>query len=1062
MKKKLMYLLLVLASYLPLAGMAQSRQITGTVVDEKGNPVPNATVRQVGVDNAAVAAEDGSFSIMVSGSNASLEVSAVNYAITKVLVGSQSMIQVTLTESVGNRMDEVIVVAYGTAKKSNYTGAATNVNADKIKDIPLTSFENALNGRVPGLQVTQASGQAGSVPSIRIRGIGSMNASNDPLYVVDGVPIVSGSAGQMGDYLFTSNNIMANINPDDIESVTVLKDAAAASLYGSRAANGVIIITTKKGKTGDPSISFKTSHGFSPAWATDNYEAADVQAQVNMLYQIFYDYNITGGRDDAYATSNSLSRLNTKFNKHGYFFETAGTGKYQNVNIKGMTDGKVNREGQYFNWDDVLFRTGYYTTNDLAVSGGTDKTKYYTSLSYTKDKSRIAINDFERIAGRLNVSQKIGKLLELASNIGISKDDKSGFNDTRNTGGNYLLQSRNLLWPLYWPTDYKTGLPFTDRFGSLAQNNVYYDNEWNNSAGTLNVSVTEALSLFITSGLTAKTIFSYNNSQVKEHLYYSARHFNGANTTGAVHELTTNYNKMVSSTTLNYDKAFGAHNIGLLAGYEAEKNITDFMRSSGTNLPSSVSPTVVTAGQTNASAYSWGYNMQSVLSRAEYNYAERYFLSASFRRDGNSRFGPANRWASFWSVGGAWNIAKEAFLSDNAVISDLRLRGSYGINATLPTANYGWRTLTGFTDKYMEQPGGSIISIADENLTWETNYNTNLALEFGFADHRIMGSVEYFNRNSKDLLQDVPISMVTGFPSTLRNVGEINNRGVEMNIGVDIIRKNDLRWNVGFNATALKSKVVKLYAQAGAQKGQDIIWNDPTGGDARAQFIYREGESTLAFYGYEWAGVNPENGQNVWYVNDETNAAAGDFEFNGRGATYSYSKANRKIIGTGIPDLYGGVSSDLEWKGFALNLNFIYKLGGKLYDGAYKDMADDGYYWERIRSEDYYRNMWTDGNKSGSLPRLSGSDLTDPMQYSTRQMHDATFLRLKNATLAYRLPKQLSGKISASNMRVFFNATNLLTFARYKIADPEVNQYSTRGWETPFAKTYTFGLEVSF
>lgn len=1049
--------------FFPVLAFSQTRQITGTVVNQQEAPIPGATVQQVGTNNVVAADENGQFSITVSGSSVVLQVSAVDYTTTTVTVGSRSLLKVVLVESAKTQMDEVFVVAYGTAKRSTFTGSAVNVTAEKIKDYPLTSFENALNGKVPGLQVTQSSGQAGTAPVIRIRGIGSMNASNSPLFVVDGVPVVSGAVGQMGDYIYTSNNnALSSINPDDIESVTVLKDAAAASLYGSRAANGVVIITTKKGKSGKPTISFKTSHGFSPSWATDNYEAADVQAQVNMLYQVFFDYNITGGRDEAYATNDALSRLNSRFNKHGYYFETAGPGRYQNVMIKGMTDGLENREGKYFDWEKALFRTGYYTTNDLSVSGGNDKTTYYSSLSFTQDKSRIRVNEFQRIGGRLNVSQKIGRLLELSSNIGISKDDVSGYNDTRNTTANYFMQTRNLLWPLYWPTDYKSGLPFTDRFGSLAQNNLFYDNEWDNTSGKLNVSVVEALSVYILPGLTGKTIFSYNNSNVREHIYYSAVHYNGVNTNGSVNEMSTTYNKMVSSTTLNYNKSFNEHHLDVLAGYEAEKNVTDYMRSSGTNLPSSTLPTVVTAGQTTANAYSWGYNMQSVLSRAEYNYAERYFLSASFRRDGSSRFGPANRWANFWSVGAAWNIAKESFLSNNKIINDLRLRGSYGINGTVPSANYGWRTLTSFTDRYMELPGGSIVSIGDENLTWETNYNTDIALEFGLLNHRLTGSIEFFNRNSKDLLQDVPISMVTGFGSTLRNIGEINNRGWEFALGADIVRNADWRWNVGLNATTLKSKVVKLYKQPGADKGQDIIWNDPTGGDARAQFIYREGESTLAFYGYEWAGVDPENGRNVWYVNDPNNPTAGDFVFNGRGATYSYSKANRIIIGSGIPDLFGGITSDLEWKGLSLNLNFIYKLGGKLYDGAYKDVADDGYYWERIRSEIYYKNMWIHDNKSGTMPMLSGSDLTDPMQYSTRQLHDATFLRLKNLTLAYRLPKQWINKISANNLRVFFNATNLLTFSKYKIADPEVNNYATRGWETPFTKTYTFGLEVSF
>lgn len=1062
MKGKILTIFFALLFHYPLVLLAQTRQVTGTVKNTRGEPVPNATVSQKGTTNATVAGEDGRFSLTAAGANIVLSVSAVNYQDVEVNAGAQTVVDIILPEGGSTKMDEVFVVAYGVAKKSTYTGAATVVNANQIKDPPNISFEAALNGRVAGLQVTQSSGQTGSTPSLRIRGIGSMNASNDPLYVVDGVPVTSGSGGQMGDYLLTSNNIMANINPDDIESITVLKDAAAASLYGSRAANGVVIITTKRGKIGAPVISFKSSLGITPTWATDNYEAAGIQEQVNMLYQVFYDLNITGGKTPEAANTDALARLNTRFNRHGYKFETSSTDRYQNVAIKGMTDGIVNREGQYFDWNDVLFRTGFFNTNDLSVSGGTDKTRYYSSLSYTKDKSRIAVNEFQRIAGRLNFSQKIGKLLEFSSNIGIAKDDKSGFNDTRNTGTNYLYQSRNLLWPLYWPTDYKTGLPFTTRFGSLAYNNQFYDNEWDNTAGTLNVSAVEALTLNLARGLTAKTIFSYNNSQVKEHLYFSALHFNGQNTNGAVHEITTNYNKMVSSTTLNYNKSFGMHNIGVLAGYEAEKNVTDFMRSSGTNLPSSSLPTVNTAGQTNANAFSWGNNMQSVLSKAEYNFEEKYFLSASFRRDGSSRIGPGERWANFWSLGGAWSIHKETFLENNKVLSELRLRGSYGTNGTLPTDNFGWRTLTGFTNKYMEQPGGSIITIADPNLQWESNYNTNIALEFGLLQQRVTGSAEFFNRNSRSLLQNVPVSMVTGFLNTLRNVGEINNRGLEMNIGADIVRTKDWRWNLSLNGTILRSVVTKLYKQAGAAAGQDIIWNDPTGGDARAQFIYREGESTLAFYGYEWAGVNPENGKNVWYVNDANDPNAGDFNFNGRGATYSYSKANRIIIGNGIPKLYGGVNTDLEWNGISLNLNFIYKIGGQLYDGAYKDVADDGYYWERIRSEIYYGNMWTDNNKNGTQPQLSGNDLTDPMQYSTRQLHNASFLRLKNATLAYRLPRTLLDGIGVSNARVFFNGTNLLTAAKYKIADPEVNQYATRGWETPFAKTYTFGIEVSF
>ncbi len=1061
MKKRLLLLLVVLVSCSQML-FAQGREIQGKVTasDDAGG-LPGVSVQIKGTSSGTTTDMNGNYRIRVSSPDAVLVFRFIGYQSREITVNAQSTINVTLNPD-ARALDEVMVVAYGTAKKGTYTGSASVIRQEDLKYAPNASFENALNGKAAGVQVTASSGQAGSTPSIRIRGIGSMNASNEPLYVIDGVPMVSGNAGQMSDYTYATNNVMSTINPADIESISILKDAAASSLYGSRAANGVVLITTKKGKTGKSSVNFKTSIGLTPSWATDNYEAGSVQEQTNMLYRIFHDVRTSAGQSEAAGNTYALTQLNNRFNKHGYKFTTNGTGLGENVIISGMTDGIENREGKYFDWEDALFRTAVYQTNDLSVSGGDDKTTYYTSLSYTKDESRININSFDRISGRVNLGQKVGRFVELNSNVNIARTGQTGFNDTRNTGSNYFMQSRNLLWPFYWPTDYKTGQPFTARYGSLAQNNLYYDNEWENSSITRRLTASETVTIKFLPELNFRSVFSYDNSQVKDHIYYSPNHFNASNTRGAVHEMTTNTNKLVSSSTLNYNKEFGKHTIGLLAGFEAEKNLTDFHRSSGTDLPSSALHTVATAGLLTASGYEWGNNLLSGLSRAEYNYNQKYFASASYRRDGSSRLGPDTRWGDFWSVAGAWSISNEPFMQNLLAVSNLRLRASYGTNGTLPSSNYGWRSLTSYGSKYMGQAGGGIATIADPNLTWETSYSTNLALEFGLFNQRISGSVEYFNRDSKDLLQNVPISLVTGFSSTLKNVGEINNRGIELELGGDIIRKDGLRWSANFNASFIDSKVTKLYKSEGQAAGQDIIWYDPTGGDARAQFIYREGESTLSFYGYEWAGVDPANGKNVWYVNAPGNAAAGDFQFNGRGATYSYSNANFTMLGTAMPDFYGGLNSDLEYRGLSLALNFNYKVGGSLYDGAFKDVADDGYYWERIRAQDYYDNMWTPQNTSGTLPKLDGNDLTDAMQYSSRQLHDASFMRLKNVTIGYRLPKSVASRIKVSNARVYVNGTNLLTFSKYKTADPEVNTYGTRGWETPFGKTYTMGLELSF
>jgi len=1053
MKKLLLFFCYLLTCLTVFA--QSSRRVTGVVTTASdGATLPAVSVKIKGLNQGTTTDSKGQYILENVPADATLIFSSIGYKTLEMPTGNQAVVNAVL-EAGDQALDEVMVVAYGTAKRSTYTGSASTVNPNDFKNNPIVSPENGLNGRVAGLQVTNSSGQAGAMPSIRIRGIGSMNASNDPLYVIDGVPVVSGNQGQMSDYLYTANNVMSTLNPEDIESMTVLKDAAASSLYGSRAANGVIIINTKKGKIGKPVINLKSAVGFTPSWATDNYEAAGVQDQVNMLYQVFHDYRTANGDSEADANAQALNMLNSRFNKHGYYFETNGTGLYENVMIKGMTDGIVNREGQYYDWEKALFRTGVYQTNDLSVSGGTDLTKYYSSLSYTKDQNRIKVNDYDRISGRVNLSQKVGKHVDFISNVGISHNAQSGYNDTRNLGGNYFLQTRNLLWPLYWPTDYKTGEPFTARYGSYAYNAEYYDNEWENSTKTLRVSANETVDVTILPELHVKSVFSFDNTEIKDHLYYSANHYNASTTNGSVSEMSTNIKKLVSSTTVNYNKTFGLHGLSLLAGFEAEKNQTDFQRATGTDLPSSALHTVATAGTLTANAYSWGYNMMSVLSRAEYSYNQKYNLSASFRRDGSSRLGPAPRWGNFWSVGAGWQVNQEAFMQNLDYISNLRLRASYGVNGTLPTDNYGWRSLATYTNRYMESAGGAISTLGNADLTWETNYTMNLALEFGLFN-RLTGTVEYFNRDSKNLLQNVPISTVTGFSSTLMNVGEINNHGIEVELGYDIIRSGEWRWNASVNAAFTKSKVTKLYG------GQDIIWYDPTGGDARAQYVYREGESTLSFYGYEWAGVDPENGQNVWYVNDPGDATAGDFEYNGRGATYDYGNANYTVLGSAIPTVYGGLNSTVSYKGFTLGLNFIYKLGGQLYDGAYKDVADDGYYWERIRSQYYLDNMWTPSNTSGTLPRLQGVDLTDAMQPSSRQMHSASFLRLKNVNLAYQLPNQLTNKVGISRASVYFNGSNLLTFSKYKIADPEVNQYGTRGWETPIGKIYTFGVELSF
>ncbi len=1028
------------------AGMAQTR-VTGTVTaSEDGSPIPYAVVllkgsRGVGTNTDA----DGRYALSDIPSDAVLIFSYVGYKTQEIPVSGRTVVNVEMvTDALA--LDEVIVVAYGTSTRGSFTGAASVVKADAIRDVPTLSFENAMGGKIAGLQITTLSGQAGSTSSIRVRGLGSMNASNEPLYVVDGVPVISGNVSQMGNY--TTSNVMNTINPSDIESITVLKDAAASSLYGSRAANGVIVITTKQGKQGKPVVNFKASVGITPSFATDNYEAASTEQQVELYYENFWNAGVYY-EGDTYeeASAGALAQLNKRFNKHGYIF-TAPDHTINSLTIGGE------RAGQYFDWEDVLFRTAVFQSYDLSVSGGTETSSYYTSFSYTNDLGRSVINQFDRITGRLNFNQKIGKFIEFTTNISVSSSGKEGFNDTRALGNNYFLQSRNLLWGLYWPTDYVTGDPWTARYGSYAYNPVYYNTQWENWSKTQRVFANETLLIKILPELNLRSIFSFDNTQTFDHLYYSALHFSGSSVSGSVTENSTKINELVSSTTLNYEKTFGAvHTVSALVGWEVAHNNTDYLRANGTNLPTSALHTVATAGKLDANAYYWGNTMASMLSRAEYNYDNRYYASASFRRDGSSRLGPESRWGNFWSVAGSWRIDREAFMQDVPMISSLRLRASYGVNGTLPTSNYGWRSLTSYASKYMEQPGGGVSTIADANLSWETSYTYNLALEFGILGQRLIGSVEYFNRDSKNLLQDVPISTVTGFSSTLKNVGEINNKGVEIELSGEILKIGGFTWNAGLTASHIKSTVTKLYG------GQNIIWFEPTGGDNRTKFIYKEGESTLAIYGREWAGVERETGVNVWFLNNDVTP---DLTIDGRPATYDYRKATEVILGDAHPKLFGGFNTDFGWKGISLNLNFMYKLGGKTYDAPGRDINDDGYYWERIMSLDAYENRWTPENKDAIYPQRVAVDFEDVNQKSSRHMHPADFTRLKSITLGYSLPADLLRKVKVSGARIYFNGANLWTLAAYKVYDPEVNEYGSRGWEMPIGKTYTFGIEASF
>jgi TonB-linked SusC/RagA family outer membrane protein len=1053
-------LIFALAALFCQTTIAQTK-ITGTVTSSQdGTPVQSAIIIVKGNNSQFTTTDnDGKFVLNNVAGDAVLVVNSQGFVTQEVSLDNRTTVNIILASET-KQLDEVMVVAYGTSTKGTFTGSASVVSSDKLKDIPITSFESALAGKVPGMQITGNSAQAGSAVNVRIRGTGSMNATNEPLYVIDGIPAISGDQSQLGGFIFTTSNVMSTLNPNDIESITVLKDAAASALYGSRAANGVVVITTKKGKAGKAKVNLKSSISLTPQFATNNWETATPEQILEMYYELFWNGRKQAGKTDHYADSVALRQMNNRFNKHGYSFSTTDE-TVKTLKVTALTDGKETRADAngnpiYYDWEKALFRTGVFQNVDLSISGGTENTSVYSSVGYTKDKGRTDLNEFSRLSGRVNVTQKVGKIAELATIAGFSSTDKIGFNDSRHLRVNSFYLTRNLLWPLYWPTDYKTGLPWTAAYGSSARNVLYYNNTWDNSSKTARVSASEALTVKFMSSLSLKSILSYDYTSVQDHLYYSALHYDYTASNGSITEMRTNIAKLVSSTTLNFHKTFAEKNeVSALAGFEAEKNNTDFTRANGTQLATSTLHTLSTAGSTTSSGYQWGSTMASMLSRVEYNYDQKYFLSGSFRRDGSSQFGPDNRWGNFWSVSGAWSIHKETFMENLAdMVNNLRLRLAYGVNGTTPSSYYGWRSLSSYGAKYMEKPGGGLANIGNDQLTWENNYTTDIGLDFGLFKNRLHGTIDYFNRNSKNLLMDAQVSRVTGFLSTLKNVGEMNNKGLEVEIGGDIVRTKDITWDASVSASFIKTKITKLYG------GANIIYVPGYESGDYVRYIYKEGYSNLTLYGREWAGVDQTNGKNVWYTNNDKN----DPSITGfkKNVSYNLTDADQIPLADMNPKAYGGINTSVSWKNITLGLNFIYKIGGHVYDQMSRDVNDDGYYWERIMAADTYDGRWTYYNQSGRYPLRVDNDLEDAMGSSSRHLNPADFLRLRTVSLSYSIPQMLVKKVGVNNARIYFNGTNLLTFSKFKLYDPEVPYYAMRGWELPIGKTFTFGIDLGF
>ena len=991
----------------------QQHQLKGVVTDEQGEPIIGAHVLLKGAHTGVLTDQDGRFSIEAPHSSATIVVTYVGYMRQEVKVSSSQPARIVLKMD-SNLTEEVVITGYGTFKKSAYAGSASSVKADRIADVPAVSFQDLLQGNAPGVQFSASSGQPGAASSINIRGMGSFNASNSPLYVIDGVPVISGSINAI-----TSDaglDIMSTINSSDIENITIIKDAAAASLYGSRAANGVVLITTKKGRNAKAQISLRADWGFSD-FAMDYRPVMDGAERRETIYNGLVTGQLRKGKSNEEARAYADKTIDD----------------YAPIPWCG-----------YVNWDDILFQKGSHETYEASLTGGTDRLKYYSSIAYLKQEGIGIKSGLERISGRLNVDFQATKQLKLGANLLFATVNQ----DVYSEGTSYtspFYASRNAVVPndaVYnedgsWNRDFiRNG----DRNPLLAATYDYQREYVHRSFNTLfaEYELLKALRL--------KSTFSYDYTTTKGVDWSDPRTSNGDDINGGMSQRYYERKKMVWANQLTYQFNLGTdHHFDLLAGYEIDAQRRDYLSGYATNFATADKNEMSNGMKTESVGGNYNETrMVSYLTRANYDYRNRYYLGASFRTDGSSRLHRDHRWGKFWSASAAWRTIEEPFMEPvKEWLTDLKLRASYGVNGTLPSDYYGYMGLSSLTEGYQEEPGILQTQIRNDQLKWETNYNLNLGLDFALFD-RINVTLEYYTRTTKNLLMDRPISMTTGFSSYLMNIGEVKNQGVELEIQSQNLRTKHFSWNTTFNISHNSNQIVTL----------DGMQTQIISGTQ----IHQIGKPYRTFYLVEFAGINPETGVPQFYTND--------LDANGhyvKEITEKYSEAHAIALDKHAePTVIGGLSNTLRYRWFDLSFLFNYQFGGYSYDN-WAQKTEHGGNDLKANIPTYYRDNWKQPGDVATYELFMEKPSTAMNSCSTtRRLHSSDFIRLKTLTLGFTLPQQWTRRAGISQLRLYASANNLWTWAAYDYYDPESAVNGIASWGTPPLKSVTFGVNVNF
>lgn len=990
---------------------AQQRVITGRVVsEEEPEGLIGVNILVKGTTTGVITDLDGNYTIQVSDDATALVFSYIGYISKEEVIGNRSVINVTLSPDSQN-LDEVIITAYGgTMDKGNFTGSAVSLKGDKIADRPINNVVNAIEGQAPGVITTSASGQPGATPTVRIRGVGSVNSSSDPLYVVDGVA-------------YDGN--LSNLNPSDIEDMTILKDASSTALYGSRAANGVIMITTKKGRKNSPTFNLKVQQGYSGR-ALPEYDRVNPEQYYPLVWESLKNSRLGSGQTAEAAAQYASTNLIDNVLKYNIY----DVPNDQVVGLDGTLNPNAVNNFEGLDWYDFLQRTGDRKEYNLTYSGGSDKTDFYSSFNYLNEQGFIIQSGLERFTGRVNVNTQATDWLRTGLNLSATMSEG---NNTRSTGSssyvNPFFFARNIgpIYPVY-AQNMQTGGYVLDANG----NRIYDTGNLSEyglpsrgadaSAGRHAVQETllnyDAFDRDVISGrayveatflknFTFRTNISTDMTSLLNIGYDNQIVGDGA-PAGRTNRENIRTNSLTFNQLLTYSKVFqDKHFVEALIGHENYDLQIDrtYLGKQDQILAGNIEPdNFVTT--TSATGRVDVDRIESYFSRLNYVYDDKYSFSASFRRDGSSRFYEDVRWGNFFSVGAAWTIDQEAFFN-SSYIQLMKLRASYGqVGNNKVDGYYPWQALYDLGYNNASEPGILQASLAARDLVWESNNTYDIGLDFAFAN-RFQGTLEYYYRESQNLLFEVPLSLTTGLSSRFQNIGTMSNQGIEFSISGDVVRSNDLTWNVGLNVSTFNNEFKKL----------------PFEEQIEGTKKYEVGSSIYDFWLRDWYGVDPETGDGLFradeYAEDDENIRIVGSDT----LTVDQGNARFHYAGSAIPDFFGGITNTVTYKGFSLSVLMSFSVGGDIYDGIYGGLMDAGTEGGALHTD--ILNRWQQPGDITDVPKMDVTGAADTNVASDRWLTSASYLNLRSVNLSYTLPKPFLERIKVKNAVVYLAGENL-------------------------------------